>query len=428
MILKDIEVKIMEKMKGEFIYPSYEKYCFSSIPSTISKIFNIKIKRPALPQELYETKIKNANKVILFLVDGFGYNQWLRHSKEFRLFDSFNRKGIISPITAIFPSTTAAAITTMNTGLTPQEHALIEWVLYFKEINMLINTLPFMSIDGKNQDELLEKGVNPEILYNGKTFHQDLKEQDIKSFTFINKSYSQSCYSKQVYKGSITIPFVNLSDLIVRLRKTIENEKGQCYFYVYLGDMDSIEHQYGPSTEEQYAEISMLAYMVEKELIQKIDNKAAKETALILTSDHGQVNVTPKETFYLNKYKNLVNNFQRDKKNRPILPTGGPRDVFLHIEPKKLEETHTFLSTKLKEKAKVLKVDEEIKNGLFGLGKPKKEFYDRAGNLLVLPIKNHTVWYEHIKNKKFNLLGHHGGLSKDEMLIPFGISMLSDLK
>jgi hypothetical protein len=65
--------------------------------------------------------------------------------------------------------------------------------------------------------------------------------------------------------------------------------------------------------------------------------------------------------------------------------------------------------------------------GLFGKGKPKKEFYERVGNLLILPYKNHTIWYEHIKGKKFDLLGHHGGLSEDEMLVPFAIAKLSNL-
>ena len=68
-----------------------------------------------------------------------------------------------------------------------------------------------------------------------------------------------------------------------------------------------------------------------------------------------------------------------------------------------------------------------IKTGLFGIGKPDKKFYDRVGDLLILPYNNHTVWYEHVKGKKIRFLGHHGGLSKDEMLVPFAIAKLSEL-
>jgi len=44
-----------------------------------------------------------------------------------------------------------------------------------------------------------------------------------------------------------------------------------------------------------------------------------------------------------------------------------------------------------------------------------------------LPYKNYTVWYNFAKEKKFDLLGHHGGLSREEVLVPFGVARLSEL-
>ncbi len=176
-----------------------------------------------------------------------------------------------------------------------------------------------------------------------------------------------------------------------------------------------------------YAELSVFSFLLKKELIEKIDRNFANETLFLITGDHGQLKVLPQKTIYLNKYRELVKAFQKSKKKKPILPTGSPRDVFLHIEKSKLDRVYDFLSNKLKGKAKVIKTEEAIKMGLFGRGKPREEFYDRAGNLLILPYKNHTIWYEHIKGKKFEFLGHHGGLSKEEMLVPFAITKLSNL-
>jgi len=408
--------------------PFYEKYCFSNIPSTILKLFDIPTQRPVLPEELYKDKAENFNKVVLILIDAFGYKQWLRYYKNLDFFNLFTKKGIVSPITTVFPSTTAAALTTINTGLTPQEHALFEWVLYFKEIDMVINTLPFTPLDGKGQDKLLEIGVSPKILYNGSTIYRTLKRAGINSFTFLNRSYSHTAYSKLIHKGSTTIPFINLSDLVVRLRKTLEKEKGPAYFYVYIDDADSIEHKYGPYTEEHRAQISVITYLLKKELLEKINKKIASETLLLIAADHGQLNVLPKKTIYLNKYRSLVKSFQKGRKKELILPVGSPRDIFLHIEKSKLNEAYNFLSNKLKGKAEVTKIEEATKMGLFGIGKPKKEFYDRAGNLLILPYKNNTIWYEHIKGKKFDLFGMHGGLSEEEMLVPFGVAKLSELR
>jgi hypothetical protein len=430
MIARELgEVIEKQKKEGEFIYPFYEKYCFSNIPSTILSFFGIKSKRPVLPSELHKDKIEveNSNKIILFLLDGFGYEQWVKYYKNFDFLNLISQRGLVSPITSVFPSTTAATLTTMNTGLTPQEHSLLEWVLYLKEIDMIVETLSFTPLGKKGQDRLLEAGVNPKILYRGGTIYQALKKSGIKSFTFIDQSYAYSAYSKLVHKGSITIPFVNSSDLMVRLRKTLESERGPAYFYVYAGDFDYIEHRYGPHSEECYAELSVLSFLLKKELLGKIDKKVANETLFLMTTDHGQLNVSPGETLYLNKYKKLVNSFEKSRKKKPILPTGSPRDIFLHVEKDKLDEMRNFLSNKLKEMAKIVDTREAIEIGLFGRDKPRKEFYDRVGNLLILPYKNHTIWYKHIKGKKFKLLGCHGGLSRDEMLVPFAIAKLSNL-
>ncbi|MEM7821469.1 MAG: alkaline phosphatase family protein [Candidatus Aenigmatarchaeota archaeon] len=423
--MKNIE-KIIEREKNGFVYPLYESFCISSIPSTILNFFNINTKRPILPMEIYKNiEIENSSKIVLLLIDGLSYNDWIKNYEKFTFFNLLTKKGAVAPITSVFPSTTASALTTINTGLTPQEHALFEWVMYFKEIDMVINTLPFTPIDKKGQDKLLEIGVSPKILYKGNTIYQTLKKNGIKSFSFINESYAYSAYSKLMHKGSTIIPFINSSDLVVRLRKFIEEEDG--YFHVYFDVIDAIEHKYGPKTEELRAELSVLSFLLKNELLKKIDRKVASETLFLIVSDHGQINISPKETIYLNKYKKLIKSFQSDKKNRPIPPIGSPRDVFLHIKQNCLEEIHAFVSEKLKEIAKVVKTRDAIKVGMFGIGKPVKIFYERVGDLLILPYKNHTVWYQHVKGKKTELLGHHGGLSNDEILVPFAISKLSSL-
>ena len=425
-----VELIEKEKREGDFIYPFYEELCFSNIPSTILKFFGIKTERTTLPSKLYDKKIEmdGNDKLVFIIIDGFGFNQWLHYHKQHEFLAKLTKRGVVSPITTVFPSTTANAITTVNTGLTPQEHGLPEWFVYFREIDMIINTVHFKPLGSKRQDELLEMGVNPNILYDGNTIYQTLKKEDVKTFTFTNEAYAHSAYSKLIFKGSTIKPAINTSDLIVKLRKHLEKEKGPTYYYVYLGSLDSIEHEYGPHTEEYHAELSSISFLLEKELVEKVDKKTAKESLLIVTADHGQLNVNPRETIYLNRYHKLAKNFQKSPERKAILPTGSPRDVFLHVKPDKIQKIREFLSQKLGEKAEVMETEEAIERGLFGTGKPRDEFFDRVGNLLILPHKNHTIWYEHPKGRKFDLRGHHGGLNKEEMLVPFATAKLSTLK
>jgi len=430
MINEELKNIIEEENKvGPFIYPSYEIHCFSNIPSTILKLFNIETRRPTLPSKICRNKVEyeDSKKIILLLIDGYGYNQWLKYHKRHKFFKEISQKGAVSPITTVFPSTTSATLTTINTGLTPQEHALIEWYVYFKEIDMIITTLPFTPLGEKCQDRLFEMGVNPAILYNGNTIYQTLKDESVKSYTFLKASYAHSCYSKIVHKGSTITPFFTYSDMFTRLRKLVKEEKGPAYFYAYLDNLDAIGHIYGPHTTEYFAELSALSHSIKRELLKKIDRKEAKQTLLVITSDHGQIDISPKDTIYLNEFQELTHAFKRSNKGKPILPTGSARDVFLHIKPAKLDETYNFLSKKLQGKAKVMKTNEATEIGLFGIGKPIKRFLERVGDLLVLPYDNHTVWYEHIKGKKVYSLGYHGGLNENEMFVPFSVTKLSEL-
>ncbi len=210
------------------------------------------------------------------------------------------------------------------------------------------------------------------------------------------------------------------------LRKAVESERGKAYFYVYVSDVDTIEHSYGPYTDEHYSQLSLLSYALQKEFCEKVSKKAASETTVMFTADHGQVNVNPRDTIYLNSLR-LEKMLRKDRGNT-ILPSGGARDVFLHVKDEYRDRVFERLLWRLGGRARIVETKEAIKEGLFGINRPKKRFLERVGDILILPYGNRTVWYEHIKGVKFDFLGHHGGLTKEEMLIPFGIADLKELK
>jgi predicted AlkP superfamily pyrophosphatase or phosphodiesterase len=152
-----------------------------------------------------------------------------------------------------------------------------------------------------------------------------------------------------------------------------------------------------------------------------------KETLFLLTSDHGQISINPEETIYLNDDKKLQSLLEISRNNKQILPYGGPRDCFLKVKNEKLNEALEYLREKYGKLALIVKTEEMIKVGLFGTGQSSDSFLKRVGNIMILPYKNNTIWYEHIKGERLVYEGHHGGLSEDEMLIPFGIARFSDL-
>jgi hypothetical protein len=428
MIFKEAGVSIKTRSGDSvFLYPCYDESCISNIPGTILDLFDVKDKRPRLPIEV-ANGIDEVDKVVLFVLDGFGYNQFLRYYKDHKFLRMLVEKGDVFPLTSVFPSQTTNALTTLNTGLTPQEHGLFEYYLYLKEVDSIVNTLRFEPIGSKKRNELVEKGFNPNILFRGKTIQTSLKEAGVKSFTHIYASYAYSHYSTLLFADSTFIPSLKSSDLIVTLKKKLEQEKGPAYFFVHLSNLDTISHEYGPNSYEYNAELSAISYLLNKELIQKIDDKTAKQTLLLMTADHGGVNIVPKDTTYLNAFTDVLCNLKQGKTGKTILPTGSARDVFLHVKEEKLIETQELLTKKVGGKAKIVETKDAVNKGLFGRGEITSQFIDRAGNLLILPYRNETVWFEHFTDIKYNPIGQHGGLNEEEMLVPLAITKLINLK
>jgi len=266
-------------------------------------------------------------------------------------------------------------------------------------------------------------------LLQNKNIHNTLKQEGIKTFTHVNTSNAYSVLSKLIFRGSKIIPSIKSSDSVVRLRKNLEeNSDNSAYFFVHLDTLDTIAHEYGPDSYEYSSELSSITYLLDKELVQKLDTKTAKETALLLTADHGGLKVDPRETTYLNCLPKAILNLQVGKNRKTILPIGGPRELFLHIKEEKLAETKDWLIQKIGDKAQIIETKEAEEKGLFGLGIPNNEVIERTGNLLILPYGNETVWFENSEGNKISFLGQHGGLHEEEMLVPFSITTLNNLK
>ncbi len=137
----------------------------------------------------------------------------------------------------------------------------------------------------------------------------------------------------------------------------------------------------------------------------------------MMTADHGQIDIDPQTTIYLNTNPRLagVERFLKRNRNGELLvPAGSARDMFLYIKDDLLDEAQSFLSTRLEGKADVAKVESLIEDGYFGT-EISSRFRERVGNLVILPYAHESVWwYEKGKHEQL-FYGHHGGLTPQEM-------------
>ncbi len=139
---------------------------------------------------------------------------------------------------------------------------------------------------------------------------------------------------------------------------------------------------------------------------------------LLITADHGQVEIDPKATLYLN---HIVPGFKRyiavNRLGEWLVPAGSPRDFFIHIQPHLLDEAQQAFERALSGKGLVLKTQALIDAGFFG-PQPNETFMKRVGNLVVLPFKGESAYYYERDFFENRFHGHHGGLTREEMEIP----------
>jgi hypothetical protein len=408
------------------VRPDYNGYCLPNVPTTIMSILGVKHERPVLPKDaLGDVETSGVDNVILLLCDGLGHNEWSRQSGR-GFFGRISERGNVRPITTIFPSTTAAAITAVTTGLTPQEHGLPEWYVYFDEVGDVVVTLPFTRLGDRGRDTLADE-LGPRVLYNGRTVFQQLGDAGVGTTSMSSRMLAHSVFSGVTTAGSTVLPYSTASDLTVSLRRLVERSRGKNYFYAYWSLVDTIEHIYGPYTDESWVEASLISHAFQEGFLSKLSKEAAKRTLILVTADHGQLQVDLSKIVYMNRWGKLTRAFARSPAGEVVPPWGSARDAYIRVRKGLVEDTMQYLQKKLEGVATVMTTEEGIAMGLFGINKPSKRFRRRIGDIMILPHDANTVWYDYKRGDPLRVKGHHGGLTKDEMTIPLAAARVSDL-
>src|SRR5687768_17288702 len=113
----------------KFARPLYGSYCFSQIPQTVRYLLGAAA-APGLPLDTLGNLNSQYDHVILFLVDALGWRFIEQHAGEYPFLRRIFAEGVVSKLTSQFPSTTAAHVTTIHTGLSPAESGVYEWFYY----------------------------------------------------------------------------------------------------------------------------------------------------------------------------------------------------------------------------------------------------------------------------------------------------------
>ncbi len=385
-------------MNETFVKPRYDSGGFAGTPTRIKEAFTS----------------KKYDAVVLFFIDAFGWRFYERF-QDAPFIKRMEKNGRIEKLTSQFPSTTAAHVTTMHTGLPVGQTGVHEWYYYEPTVDRIISPLLFSFAGTKERDTLNVTKVNPELLYPKGVFYPELKKMGVESFNFGLRDFTPSTYSKIVMKGSEMRSYKTLSEALVNVGLLLEKRTKPTYIQLYFDKIDAIAHEYGPNASQTEAEIETFLMMIENHFERMFNGK--KKILFLMTADHGMCEVDPKTTIYLNRDPNF-SGFERfiksNRKGELLVPAGSPRDMFLYIKDNMLDEAQTFLTTRLEGQADVVKTADLMKEGYFGPDVSKR-FKERVANLVVLPYRYESVWWYDKDKYVQRYYGHHGGLTPQEM-------------
>jgi hypothetical protein len=397
-----------------FVYPHYAGHSILNLPNSLCHWLDAPPFGAApLAPELLSAPGSGFRQVILVLMDALALHRLQRWMKDGTapVWHVLAQAGSLFPLTSICPSTTSAAITTLWTGRSAAEHGIAGYELWLKEYGVVANMILHAPITFQGDaGSLARAGFQPETFISFPTLGAHLAAAEIKTYAFQHSSIVRSGLSQMFLKDTRLQAFSTAADLWVNVRQLVESRPDErAYIWVYWSEVDHLSHLYGPDDERVAAEFGSFSTALQRLFLDRLSPAARQDTLLILTADHGQV--TTRKTLH-----NDLRHHAELTRRLHLLPTGENRLAYLYLRPGAVESAAEYIQRTWPGQFVLIDPAAAVSAGLFGPGEPHPRLLDRLGDQLLLAHGQHYLWWAEKENP---LLGRHGGLAADEMLVPY---------
>lgn len=369
-------------------YPDYDNSILSVI-SSILKYYGYDNGHKSL--EYLDKKMeKKYNNIVLMLFDGMGDSTFKKYLKD----TDFLMQHYVGPISSVCPATTACAIPTVESGLSPVEHSWLGWDMYFKNydanVTLLRNTFQ------NSNEEIKDCNIARDYIGYYNVFDR------IKDLT------NGRVETHDISKFSDTDEFVYSCEQMMQKVAEISKKDTEDYIYTYLEEPDSVMHAVG--TEHEYV----------KENVRYINglvcelSQMLRDSLIIVMADHGLIDC---KTVYLEDYPHL-----QDMLKRRISIES--RAVDFYVKDGMKEEFKKEFEKIFKDKFILLSKEEIIEKKIFGEGEVNSKIDEFVGDYIAFGISDIAIEWE---RDGFEMIARHAGLTQDEMEVPLVVIDTNEL-
>lgn len=372
-------------------YPDYDR-CVINIISSIKNYYRTPYEYPTLPALDKELK-KFYKNVVLIVLDGLGTDMLVRNLDK----SDFLRENCVGNLTSVFPSATAAAMTSYYSGVSPNEHSWLGWSLYFKEFNRTIDVFPNVDTYSKTP---VTKTSAAEFVMPYETIYRDIKRSivgNVQPFTIAPKNVN---ISENGNYHKVADRFEKGCELIKRICESNQNT----FTYFQWNNPDDTAHKYGCYADET------------KETITEINNQLEKladsltDTLIIVSADHGMIDI--EEEIMLHQIPDIVECLV-------LPPYCESRAMSFYVKYDKRSDFEKAFTSRFAGDFILMNKRDVFTKEILGRGKTHPKTLDFVGDYMACAIGNKNLCYRTLNTKPKHMNpASHGGLTDQEMEIP----------
>ena len=361
-------------------YPDYDNSSLSLI-SSILRHYGAGTLHKTLPalDALLQKKPKN---VVLMLFDGLGSEFLAQHKSEAPFLFAHQRE----TLSAVFPSTTTAATVSIESGLSPLEHAWLGWTLYFKELDANVDIFPNTAAGKPAADYHVARRYLPYEDVFSRITNASGGKVEAHCFSQFTSYPADVCRSTE--------------EICAAIRNSCA-APGEKYLYSYWQYPDYTMHEFGTSHEEVLVQLRQIDAAV-RSLCETLT-----DTLVLVTADHGLVDV---QWEYLSDYPDLTDCLLR-------APSMEARAMNFFVKDGMRERFAALFEAAFGANYLLFTHEEALQKGLFGGGTAHERVAGFLGDFLAVATDEISIDSGKKSTHPF-FKAAHAGFSKQEMRVP----------
>jgi hypothetical protein len=339
-----------------------------------------------------ESIAEQVDRVVVVLVDGMGWHLLPELAGSAPLLASVlaGAVGRITELTCTFPSTTPSSLVSLGTGARPGEHGILGFTLNVPGTERVLTHIYWRDDPPSAQWQPLP------------TWFERLQRRGVAARAVLPALFMGSGLTDSAYRGADFRPSKPEDDYAQQVIDELRAAPG--LVYGYIADLDTAAHVFGIGSPHWHA----AAARVDTLLTRLVDALPAN-AALLVTADHGGLNVPPQARVDLDTDTRLSEGIR--------VVAGEPRVRYLHTVPGAAADVQATWSGLLNGRAEVYSRDQAVATGMFGPVDPGH--LARIGDVVVICTGDTAVLAtKREPPEAARLIGFHGGATAAEMAIP----------